>query len=113
LSPAHEIMTFHEKKFCKKGYINGGIYALNVASFLKEALPGSFSFEKDYLEKYTGLKKFCGTIHQNYFIDIGIPEDYLRFQEDYQLILSKDKNTRDVGSQTTASFLNTFFDTLD
>ena len=28
---------------------------------------------------------------EQYFIDIGVPEDYQRFQQDFNLILSKSK----------------------
>lgn len=85
------IKAFHEKAFCKQGLINGGVYALNVSSFMNEALPDAFSFEKDFLEKNIGKKKCYGVPCEHYFIDIGIPEDYDRFIKDYNLILDKNK----------------------
>ena len=42
---------FSEKKYHVDGLINGGLYALNVNSFLRNSFPPKFSFEKDYLEK--------------------------------------------------------------
>jgi D-glycero-alpha-D-manno-heptose 1-phosphate guanylyltransferase len=39
-----------------------------------------FSFEKDYLEKMLDKRRLFGLEQDNYFIDIGIPEDYLRVQ---------------------------------
>ena len=66
----------------KKGLINGGVYALNTESFLNKNLPGKFSFEKDYLEKFVSERKMYGLIQDEYFIDIGIPEDYERAQEE-------------------------------
>jgi D-glycero-alpha-D-manno-heptose 1-phosphate guanylyltransferase len=72
------IKSFKEKSFYEQGLINGGVYALNVQSFLNESLPEKFSFEKDYLEKYYAERKMYGVIQENYFIDIGIPEDYQR-----------------------------------
>jgi D-glycero-alpha-D-manno-heptose 1-phosphate guanylyltransferase len=71
--------------FCsaKAGFIpgvNGGIYALQVAAFLNEGLPDKFSFEKDYLEKYFLYRRMIGSVQDEYFIDIGIPEDFQRAQ---------------------------------
>jgi len=76
------IISFKEKQFYKKGLINGGVYALNTASFLNNNLPEKFSFEKDYLEKFVSKRKMYGLIQDEYFIDIGIPEDYERAQEE-------------------------------
>jgi D-glycero-alpha-D-manno-heptose 1-phosphate guanylyltransferase len=78
------ITSFKEKKFYERSVINGGVYALNVESFLKNSFPAKFSFEKDYFEKYVGNKKIYGLVQNGYFIDIGIPEDYNRAQEDFK-----------------------------
>jgi D-glycero-alpha-D-manno-heptose 1-phosphate guanylyltransferase len=72
------IKSFKEKQFYEAGLINGGVYALDIRNFIKENLPEKFSFEKDYLEKYVGKRKMYGLIQDEYFIDIGIPEDYER-----------------------------------
>ncbi|MBC7889877.1 MAG: nucleotidyltransferase family protein [Ferruginibacter sp.] len=72
------VKAFAEKNQHGQGYINGGIYALHVNSFLNEALPVKFSFEKDWLEKKFGIKKFYGVKNNKYFIDIGVQEDYER-----------------------------------
>ena len=76
------VKSFKEKQFYKKGLINGGVYALNTKQFLSEDLPSKFSFEKDYLEKYVSCRKIFGLQQDGYFIDIGIPEDYERAQQD-------------------------------
>lgn len=76
------IRSFKEKQFYKSGLINGGIYALNVESFLSESFPPKFSFEKEYLEKLHSQRKFYGVTDTGYFIDIGIPEDYNRVQKE-------------------------------
>ena len=88
LNPDNSIKSFKEKKFYQSGLINGGVYALNIEEFLKEDLPGKFSFEKDYLEKKVDQRmrkksKLFGTIQDEYFIDIGIPEDYERAQIEF------------------------------
>ena len=66
------------------GLINGGVYVLNVEKFLSKALPEKFSFEKDFLEKEYLKGNIHGIIKDEYFIDIGIPEDYNRAQEDFK-----------------------------
>lgn len=76
------VKIFKEKQFYKKGLINGGVYALNVSKFLSEDLPEKFSFEKDYLEQYVDQRKIYGISQDEYFIDIGIPQDYKRAQEE-------------------------------
>ncbi len=55
---------------------------LHVPNFLSKKLPHAFSFEKDYLEKFYRQRKIAGLVQNNYFIDIGIPEDYKRVQEE-------------------------------
>ena len=72
------VKSFHKKKFCQKGLINGGAYILNVPSFLQLQLPLQFSFEEDYLERYSSSKKIMAIIQDEYFIDIGVPEDLER-----------------------------------
>ena len=72
------IKSFKEKQFYEAGLINGGVYALNIRNFMKENLPEKFSFEKDYLEKYVTKRNMYAVIQDEYFIDIGIPEDYER-----------------------------------
>ncbi|MEJ7625756.1 MAG: nucleotidyltransferase family protein [Ferruginibacter sp.] len=74
----HSIISFSEKKQYKKGYINGGVYALHVPSFLDLKLPAKFSFEKDYLEKYFLQQNMKALVQDTYFIDIGVPEDFER-----------------------------------
>lgn len=76
------VASFKEKQFYKSGLINGGVYVLNVKTFLQEDLPQKFSFEKDYLEVYFDKRKMLGIIQDEYFIDIGIPEDFERAQSE-------------------------------
>lgn len=106
------IKAFHEKRFYKTGLINGGVYALNIASLLSAGLPEIFSFEKDFLEKYIGNKKFYARSFNNYFIDIGIPEDYDRFKKDYSIILSNHPyNNHDKGN-ITGDFFEALFELI-
>ena len=80
------ITSFEEKQYREEGLINGGIYVINKEAFLAKELPEKFSFEKDYLEKFTQEKKFYGFESDGYFIDIGIPDDYARAQEELKTV---------------------------
>src|SRR5258705_5895746 len=80
------VKNFKEKQFFENGDINAGIYILNIESFLDKGFPEKFSFEKDYLEKFYPKRKIFGMIQDEYFIDIGIPQDYQRAQEELKQI---------------------------
>ncbi|HVM87993.1 MAG TPA: nucleotidyltransferase family protein [Puia sp.] len=87
LSENQSIKKFREKKYYQKGLINGGVYALRSAEFLEENLPEKFSFEKEYLEKFYAERRMFGVIQDEYFIDIGIPEDYEKAQREMKFEL--------------------------
>ncbi len=79
----HQITGFREKRYMSEGLINGGIYCLNTAIF-PEHIPQKFSFVKEILEKEIHAGRIFGMESQGYFIDIGIPEDYARAQDDFK-----------------------------
>jgi D-glycero-alpha-D-manno-heptose 1-phosphate guanylyltransferase len=76
------IIKFEEKKPVKRGLINGGAYFLHK-EILDRVEAEKFSFEKDVLEKYVSVRQINGKVYGNYFIDIGIPEDYTKAQIDF------------------------------
>lgn len=78
----HKIIGFEEKGYKEECLINGGIYCMNKECLNDFSSGSRFSFESDYLEKDTQQKNICGEIFEDYFIDIGIPEDYYRFAEE-------------------------------
>jgi D-glycero-alpha-D-manno-heptose 1-phosphate guanylyltransferase len=78
----NKIISFREKQFVAEGLINTGVYCLDRERFSKEKLPTKFSFEKDYLEANVFSHNFLGLIEDSYFIDIGIPEDFEKAQEE-------------------------------
>lgn len=78
LSSKNNIVLFKEKKYYEEGLINGGLYILNMKKFMTKTLEEKFSFEKDYLEKFYVNGNMFGIISKDYFIDIGIPSDYER-----------------------------------
>lgn len=80
------IEKFNEKKPCGKGLINGGIYYLNLKNISLSEFPDKGSFERDVLEKNVSNKILRGYISNGYFIDIGIPEDYKKANDDFSNI---------------------------
>lgn len=77
-----KIVSFEEKRFLEDGNINGGVYALSREKFMSHEWPEVFSFEVDYLSRYAGQKPFYGLSQDAYFIDIGVPLDYDRAQDE-------------------------------
>jgi D-glycero-alpha-D-manno-heptose 1-phosphate guanylyltransferase len=76
------IIRFLEKQYCESGLINGGTYLIE-----KEALdlfPEKFSLEKDFFEAKVSDSVLSGFLSDDYFIDIGIPEDYVQAQKDFR-----------------------------
>jgi D-glycero-alpha-D-manno-heptose 1-phosphate guanylyltransferase len=83
INPEGKILAFIEKnKASGEGLINGGIYLLKKSWFKKISMPKTFSFEKEILEKLYRENEFYGLPFNEYFIDIGIPEDYERAQHE-------------------------------
>jgi len=80
------IVSFDEKKYHESGLINGGVYIINKAAFQSKKFSEQFSFEKQYLEHYVDKRKFFGYTSDDYFIDIGVPADYARAQEDFKTL---------------------------
>lgn len=66
------------------GFINGGVY-FTTKSFLLSHIPeGKVSFEKEVLEKLAAHKTFGGINFSDYFLDIGIPEDYDKAKTEFR-----------------------------
>ena len=78
----NRVTHFREKQEYDAGLINGGIYILNSNTFRKREYPQRFSFEKEYLEKFCAEGNVYGVEQDEYFIDIGVPEDYQQAQID-------------------------------
>ena len=77
-----QITAFTEKKFIESGWINAGVSILTSEIF-EGKLPGDvFSYEKDLFEKKAASHFLHGFVQDEYFIDIGIPEDYERAQKE-------------------------------
>jgi D-glycero-alpha-D-manno-heptose 1-phosphate guanylyltransferase len=61
------------------GFINAGVYLLSAAALHPFTLPKQFSFEHDFLYQSAVLSHIDYFKTEDFFIDIGIPEDYHRF----------------------------------
>ncbi|MEZ5195045.1 MAG: nucleotidyltransferase family protein [Bacteroidales bacterium] len=79
------IVRFNEKGQREGiGKINGGIYLINRNFLTKNNFPEKFSLEKDCFEALVDTQAFYGVLCKQYFIDIGIPEDYQKAQDDFK-----------------------------
>lgn len=79
-----QITAFYEKSEAGgKGKINGGIYLIDKNFLLEQDLPAKFSLEKDFFEKVYTQHKIYGMLCRRYFIDIGVPEEYAKTQDDF------------------------------
>jgi D-glycero-alpha-D-manno-heptose 1-phosphate guanylyltransferase len=80
----NRILKFAEKgTFSGKGVINGGTYIINKSFFEEVPLPAKFSLETDVFERFYSSFSFYGFQFEDYFLDIGIPEDYKKAQDDF------------------------------
>ena len=82
----NKIISFKEKNGnVNEGIINGGVYILNKNNFIKHTpATKNFSIEKDFFETKINNQTIFGFEFNGYFIDIGIPEDYLKAQHDFK-----------------------------
>lgn len=81
------IHSFKEKCFYEESVINAGIYIVNRDVIVKDSQGGSFSLEKDVFEKRVQEIKIGSCLFEDYFIDIGVPEDYYKAQEELVTII--------------------------
>ena len=80
----YRIIGFAEKGAKSgQGQINGGVYLIEKEFFAKNNFPQRFSMEKDAFEGYYDKQNFYGFPYQSYFLDIGIPEDYKKAQDEF------------------------------
>lgn len=76
------ILSFNEKQYCEEGLINGGVYVISKSAPIFEGLGEKFSFETAVLEPQCSRHELLGVVQEGYFIDIGIPEDYKKAQNE-------------------------------
>ena len=86
------ICTFREKDVSAgEGTINGGIYVINKHWLLSENLPRKFSFEKQVLQAKAQDGIFKAVSFNDYFVDIGVPDDYRKAQCELPALFLKDR----------------------
>lgn len=80
------VVSFLEKSATPQpGLINGGVYLLDKSVYLDQTPPEHpFSIEKDFFEKRLDDLVIRGFEFDGYFIDIGVPDDYLKAQDDFK-----------------------------
>ncbi len=100
------IQSFNEKNYCESGLINGGVYIINQKNLDLSDYPEKFSFEKEVLEKLSQEKKIAGFEQNRYFIDIGIPDDYAKANNDFRALFQ----TIDYSKIKTDGFDTLFLD---
>jgi D-glycero-alpha-D-manno-heptose 1-phosphate guanylyltransferase len=79
----HLVRAFQEKQERNAGWINAGIYCIDRAWWMAQSFPEVFSFEKEVLEhilNHTKPSPVAVFQARQFFIDMGIPEDYIRAQ---------------------------------
>jgi D-glycero-alpha-D-manno-heptose 1-phosphate guanylyltransferase len=77
-----KVIKFKEKQAKSSGLINAGVYLMNKSLITLLPFEKSFSFEKSCLEDPTRAFDISYFTSDGYFIDIGVPEDYLKAQEE-------------------------------
>lgn len=77
----NRVTAFTEKGYRESGNINGGVYLASKNIFDNFYLDEKFSFEEFMQENFAELK-ISAKVFENYFIDIGIPEDYEKAQSE-------------------------------
>ncbi len=72
--------SFAEKGPTGPGLINAGLYLLSPSVFARFGLSGRFSLETDLLQAHLNALRPRAYVTDSFFIDIGVPEDYIRAQ---------------------------------
>jgi D-glycero-alpha-D-manno-heptose 1-phosphate guanylyltransferase len=75
------VIGFLGKGVSGAGIINAGCYVLKYGQLDRVELSSPFSFENDYLFKESQKTKFLLFVTNGFFIDIGVPDDYVRAQK--------------------------------
>lgn len=82
----NNLLHFNEKKEGQgEGLINAGVYLLDRNYFfVNTPKQEAFSIEKDFFGKVNGSSDIFAFEYSGYFIDIGIPDDYLKAQNEFK-----------------------------
>jgi D-glycero-alpha-D-manno-heptose 1-phosphate guanylyltransferase len=84
----NNIVEFREKGDVGAGWINAGVYLINSDLFSAYTLPKQFSFEKNFIVPFLSTIQPKAYMIGDYFIDIGIPDDYARAIQELPILVS-------------------------
>lgn len=82
ISEDWRITGFSEKLSVVEGYINAGVYIFEKRILDHIPKNEKVSLEKEILPNLLSEERIFGFLTRSYFIDIGVPKDYFRFQMD-------------------------------
>jgi len=83
LTKGNQVIAFQERGGQEPGCINAGVYLINPYLFETFSLSRAFSFEKEFLFPEVNQLKPLALVVDDYFIDIGVPEDYARAMREF------------------------------
>lgn len=84
----NQVIKFREKENMSFGYINTGYIHVKKKVLLDFDIGVPFSFENNFLKEYVDKIKILSFIDDSYFIDIGVPEDYKKANEDFKILFN-------------------------
>ena len=77
----NRVVSFHAPEEGVDGPINGGVYAVNRA-VVQAIAAGKVSLESDIFPALATTGRLRGEVFSRYFIDIGVPQDFERAQQE-------------------------------
>lgn len=87
----NRVIEFRPRGEAHAGLINGGVYLIQPDLFERYTLPRIFSFENDFLLPHVNSLHATAFITDDYFIDMGIPEDYELLIKEPKMLSSSTK----------------------
>lgn len=99
LIESERVVGFIEKGRAGPGWINAGAYVLSRNFPWPKGLPPRFSFENDVLVPFVESLRPTAFRHDGYFLDIGIPEDLDRAQNELAGRVSFESDVGDTGTR--------------
>ncbi|MEI8006344.1 MAG: nucleotidyltransferase family protein [Bacteroidota bacterium] len=85
LNRQRRITGFDEKnEGAGPGLINAGVYLMEKLFLMEPQFRGRFSIEKDCFENFYDTSRMFGFPASGYFLDIGIPPDYHKAQDEFK-----------------------------
>ncbi|MGO4918555.1 HAD-IIIA family hydrolase [Maribacter spongiicola] len=94
-----KITNFLDKTYNGEIYINAGVYLINKERFnnVVDSLGDKFSLETEYFLAKFKEEVFVGVPYSGkYFLDIGIPEDYLKAQKEIVKLIEKETKRKNL-----------------